>query len=68
MKYAGIAMAVLYIFLGFFILSYGRQSFSISKSFVIPFGIVMIAYGLFRGFRTYIKHFRANRYENDDAE
>jgi hypothetical protein len=67
MKYAAIAMAVLYIFLGFFILSYGRRSFSIPPGFVAPFGIMLIAYGLFRGQRTYLKYFKARHYENDDA-
>lgn len=67
MKYAGVAMAALYIFLGFFMIAYGRQSFSMAPQLVMPFGLMLIAYGLFRGFRIYTSHFKRGRdYENDD--
>jgi hypothetical protein len=67
MKYMGIAMAVLYIFLGFFMIAYGRQSFSIAPQLVMPFGMMLIGYGGFRAYRTYKKYFkRTTKYETDD--
>ncbi len=52
MKYFGALMALVYFIAGIFILTRGEEFKSVSK-YTVPFGVLMIVYGAFRGFSVY---------------
>jgi hypothetical protein len=58
MKYMGLVMAVLYLTLGVIVLNGSNRLFNLPRSYALIFGITLILYGLFRGYRIYQKHFR----------
>ena len=57
MKYFGVAMALIYVGVGFLLLK-ANDSFNIPNQYAIPLGIVLIGYGVFRGYRLYQKYFQ----------
>ena len=58
MKYVGMVMACIYIGAGITVLSRSRELFNIPRQYIVPLGIVLTAYGIYRGFLTYQKYFR----------
>jgi hypothetical protein len=51
-------MACIYIGAGITVLSRSRELFNIPRQYIVPLGIVLTAYGIYRGFLTYQKYFR----------
>jgi hypothetical protein len=49
-KYFGALMAVIYFFAGGFFLVKGEE---LNLKYGLPFGLLLIAYGAFRGFTVY---------------
>lgn len=58
MKYMGILMAVLYLVLGVIVLEGTNRLFNLPRNYALIFGIMLIGYGVFRGYRIYQKYFR----------
>ena len=58
MKYVGILMATIYVVAGLTVLLWSREFFNIPKPYVVPLGIALTAYGIFRGYRLYQKYFK----------
>lgn len=58
MKYLGIVMAIVYVITGVVVLLKPRDLLNIPDEYSIPLGCVMIAYGLYRGYRNYQKYFQ----------
>jgi hypothetical protein len=58
MKYAGILMSSIYVLAGIAVLSRSRELFNLPQQYVVPLGLALILYGVFRGFRLYQKYFR----------
>lgn len=58
MKYMGMLMAALYLVLGVVVLDGNNRLFNLPRAYALIFGITLILYGLFRGYRIYQKHFR----------
>ncbi len=53
MKYIQGAMALVYILLGLAVLWKSDTLFNLKSGYAVPLGLVLIAYGLIRGFRAY---------------
>lgn len=60
LKYLGISMAVIYVTTGVAVIVSSRESSAIPKPYVVPLGIGLLAYGIFRGYRLYQKYFKNN--------
>jgi hypothetical protein len=58
MKYLGMVMAVLYLIIGIVVLQNDSRLFRLPESYSLIFGIVLILYGLFRGYRIYQRYYR----------
>ena len=58
MKYVGILMASIYVLAGVAVISRSRELFHLPQQYVVPLGLALIVYGIFRGFRIYQKYFR----------
>ena len=58
MKYGGILMALTYVGVGIIMLLRSRELFNTSKPYIVPLGIALMAYGLYRGYRLYLKYFK----------
>jgi hypothetical protein len=54
----GIVMALAYVAVGAAVLFQPEAYFSIPKPLVLPVGIALLCYGLFRSYRLYIKYFK----------
>ncbi len=57
MKYGGILMALTYVGVGIIMLLRSRELLNTSK-YIVPLGIALMAYGLYRGYRLYVKYFK----------
>jgi hypothetical protein len=57
MKYIGFFVAAIYLVIGVLVLLKPIGLFNIPEKFVVPLGIVMIVYALFRGYRVYQQNF-----------
>jgi hypothetical protein len=57
LKYFQGFMAIVYVLLGIAILWRSEQLFHIPESYSIPLGIILIAYGIIRGYRVYQRNF-----------
>jgi len=55
MKYLGMVMAFVYVAAGIAVLLQPPEHLIVSKKFAVPFGIMLIAYGAFRGYNTFKK-------------
>lgn len=53
MKYLGLAMAVIYVGAGITVLIRGGNALRIPPHYTIPLGIVLIAYGAYRGYSSF---------------
>jgi len=58
MKYVGLLMASIYVLAGIAVLSRSRELFNIPQQYIVPLGIALMSYGIFRGFKLYQKYFR----------
>jgi hypothetical protein len=58
MKYLGILMALIYVTAGVTVLYRSRELFNIPQPYIVPLGIGLMSYGLFRGYRLYQKYFK----------
>lgn len=58
MKYIGILMALIYVATGIMVLHRSRELFNIPRPYIVPLGIGLMSYGLFRGYRLYQKYFK----------
>jgi hypothetical protein len=57
MKYFEGFMALVYLTIGIAILWKSDELFNMPSSYSLPLGIVMTAYGVYRGYRVYQKYF-----------
>ncbi len=57
-KYFALFMSLIYVAFGA-IIAWGSSSVfnKVPTKYSLPMGIILIAYGLFRGYRVYQKHF-----------
>ena len=53
MKYLGLVMAVVYVGAGIGLLVRAGSSLPIPTQYTIPLGIVLIAYGAYRGYNSF---------------
>jgi hypothetical protein len=58
LKYLGILMAAVYVSAGLAVLFRSHELFSIPKPYILPLGIGLTGYGIFRGYRLYQKYFK----------
>jgi hypothetical protein len=58
LKYLGIVMALTYVASGITVLLNGSMVLNIPRPFVLPVGTGLLAYGIFRSYRLYLKHFK----------
>ena len=65
MKYFEIAMSFIYLAAGVLLLIAPPQSANFSTKFTLPLGIVLVIYGLVRGYRVYKKYY-TNPYESEN--
>jgi hypothetical protein len=56
LKYLGLGMALIYIVAGVTILFRPQKLFNIPEAYVVPIGIALLGYGLFRSYRLYQKY------------
>ena len=56
-KYFAAVMCVVYILLGAALIWTPEEVFSLHSKYTTPMGAILIAYGLFRGYMVYQKHF-----------
>jgi len=57
MRYVGFFVAGLYLFIGVIVLWRANELINYPSSYSIPLGCLLIAYGLFRGYRVYHRYF-----------
>lgn len=60
LKYFGISMSIIYVTTGVAVIVTSRDLSAIPKPYVVPLGIGLLAYGIFRGYRLYQKYFKHN--------
>jgi len=58
MKYLGILMATVYVTAGITVLFRSHELFNIPKPYIVPLGIGLTTYGIFRGYRLYQEYFK----------
>jgi hypothetical protein len=58
MKYLGILMATVYVSAGITVLFRSHELFNIPKPYILPLGISLTGYGIFRSYRLYQKYFK----------
>ena len=58
MKYFAIVMALGYTLSGTLLMSIAQGALVIPKVHVFGLGIIFICYGIYRGYRAYLKHFK----------
>ena len=58
MKYLGILMAIVYVTAGITVLYRSNQVSGIPGPYVVPLGIGLMAYGIFRAYRLYQRYFK----------
>jgi hypothetical protein len=58
MKYLGILMASIYVTAGVTVMLRSRELFNIPQPCIVPLGIGLMSYGIFRGYRLYQKYFK----------
>jgi len=58
MKYMEMIMSIVYITIGVLIVWRSVELFHISNQYSLPLGSMLIAYGIFRTYRVYQKHFK----------
>lgn len=58
MKFVGMLMALVYVALGTFMIISGTSSFNIPTRYAVPFGVLLVAYGTFRGYRIIHQYFK----------
>jgi len=67
-KYFALFMSLIYLMLGAVMLA-GSPFFSnIPRKYTLAMGVLMIIYGLFRGYRTYQKYFSGNEMHIDHSD
>ncbi len=64
MKYLSVLMAFTYFILGTYLLVHPGKVLGLTGRSKIILSIVLMAYGLFRAFVTYQKHFKNSDHEN----
>jgi len=57
MKYFGIIMALVYVIVGVLVIMHSSTLFNIPSPYSLPIGLMLVAYGAFRGYRVYTKYF-----------
>ena len=58
MKYLEMIMSIVYIAVGVLVIWRSVELFHISNQYSLPLGSMLIAYGIFRTYRVYQKHFK----------
>jgi len=58
MKYLEMVMSIVYITVGVLVIWRSVELFHISSQYSLPLGSMLIAYGIFRTYRVYQKHFK----------
>jgi hypothetical protein len=56
-KYFAALMCVVYILLGVALIWGPEEVFPVHSKYAVPMGSILIAYGVFRGYRVYQKYF-----------
>lgn len=57
-KYFGAIMALAYIGIGVAMISQSTASFNIPRMYATPLGILLVVYGVFRGYKIYQRYFQ----------
>jgi hypothetical protein len=57
-KYLGAIMALAYIGIGAMFIARSETVFHVPGEYAVPLGILLIAYGLFRGYKVYQRFFQ----------
>jgi hypothetical protein len=60
MKFVAVAVAIIYITMGIAIVSrseFVEERFNLSRQYSIALGAVLIAYGVYRGYRVFSRYF-----------
>lgn len=58
MKGLEVLMAIIYVAMGILVIWRSTEMFNIPHQYILPLGGSLIAYGLFRAWRIYSRHFR----------
>ena len=64
MKYFEIAMSCIYLFAGTLLLAAPPQSAKFNSKWTLGFGILLVIYGIVRGYRVYKKYY-SDPYEHE---
>jgi hypothetical protein len=59
MRIMGIVMSAIYILIGVAVFFRGQELFNIPPAYSWPLGSMMIAYGGFRGYRFFQRHYNS---------
>jgi hypothetical protein len=57
-KYLGMFMALAYIGIGAMFIARAEAVFNVPGQYATPLGIMLIVYGLFRGYKVYQRYFQ----------
>jgi hypothetical protein len=58
MKYLGLLMAFIYLTVGVTVMLGSRELLNMPEPYIVLLGLGLISYGVFRGYRLYVKYFR----------
>ena len=58
MKYVGMVVAIVYVVMGIAIALRSKEIFNLSENYSLALGAILIAYGIYRGYRVFAKHFQ----------
>jgi hypothetical protein len=67
-KYFALFMSLIYLMLGAVMLSGSPLFSNIPRKYTLTVGVIMIVYGLVRGYRTYQKYFSSHEMPIDEAD
>ena len=57
MKYVGVAVAIIYVAMGIAIALRSEEMFNLSSKYSLALGGLLIAYGIYRGYRVFSRYF-----------
>lgn len=57
MKYVGMVVAIIYVVMGIAIALRSREIFNISEQYALALGGILVAYGIYRGYRVFAKYY-----------
>lgn len=57
-KYLSVLMVIVYVVLGILVLMGGGNFISVPDHYMLPVGLALLGYGLFRSYRVYVLYFK----------